>query len=179
MNAFAKHAVILIGVAVVAMVALAAPPREGQAAKPPPSKAPSTLEEARAQARLLHDFVHATLQVVHTEYYREDERLPLPANAFETVFEEMAGRSGVKLKWLAVNAKAMNIDHEPRDEFEKQAVAALAAGKDEYESVGPDLYRHAGPITLFSQCLKCHLPSRSSNKERLAALVINVKLKTP
>jgi hypothetical protein len=37
MNAFAKHAVILIGVAVVAMVALAAAPREGQAAKPAPS----------------------------------------------------------------------------------------------------------------------------------------------
>ncbi len=135
-----------------------------------------TAEEARARARLLHEAFHATLQFVHEEYYREGERLALPAATLERVFRELAARRNVKLRWLAVNAKAMNVDHQPQDEFEKASVAALTEGKDEFARVENDVYRHAGRITLTSDCLKCHLPGRTSTRDRSAALVISIPL---
>ena len=46
--------------------------------------------EARGRARLLHETIQATLQVVHHEYYREDEKLPIPARTFKKVFRELA-----------------------------------------------------------------------------------------
>jgi hypothetical protein len=140
---------------------------------------PATSNEARGRARLLHELVHATLQIVHHEYYREDEALKLPAASMNQVFGELAKRQKAKLRWLAVNAQAMNVDHEPRDEFEKQAARALAAGKIEFEQAGEGEYRYAGPITLTSDCLKCHLPNRKSNQNRSAALVITMPLAKP
>jgi hypothetical protein len=142
-----------------------------------PSKSPVTLDVARAQAKLLHETFHVTLQVVHRDYYRQDEGLLIPSRSLEAVFDELAHSSNVKLRWLAVNAQAMNVDHRPRTEFEKDAVKALGAGKESYESVGDDVYRYAGSITLFSQCLTCHLPNRTSSATRTAALVISMPIK--
>ena len=132
--------------------------------------------EARERARLLHEAFHATLQFVHHEYYRPDERLTLPATTLERVFRELAKSRNVKLRWLAVSAQAMNVEHNPQDEFEKNAIAALKAGQDEFERVEKGIYRHAGTITLTSDCLKCHLPGRTSTQDRAAALVISIPL---
>ena len=132
------------------------------------------MAEARERARLLHGTIHDTLQLVHARYYREDEGLMIPAANLEHVFRGIADRNGIKLGWLVVDGRAMNIDHEPRDEFEKEAARALASGKAEHEVSAAGVYRYAGPITLRAECLKCHLPSRSSNKSRTAGLLISM-----
>lgn len=133
-------------------------------------------DEARQQADVLHEALHAALQVVHHEYYREDEGLSIPAATLKKVFRELEARKRIKLRWLAVDAKAMNADHLPRDAFEREAVAALASGKKSHEVVGAGVYRHAGPITLTSECLKCHLPNRTSNQDRVAGLVVEIPI---
>jgi hypothetical protein len=133
-----------------------------------------TVDEARGRAALLHETIHATLQFVHAQYYREDEGLLLPAATLKSVFRELAERRKVELRWLVVEGRAMNIDHNPRDEFEKQAVKALGSGKDEFELAEDGVYRYAAPITLGSECLKCHLPNRTSNASRAAGLVISM-----
>jgi len=144
----------------------------------PVDKDPAPTEvEARGRARLLHEAFHATLQYVHHEYYRADEQLPLPAATLDRVFKEMATRQNVKLRWLAVSAQAMNVDHTAQDEFEKASVVALTAGQTEFARVEQGVYRHAGAITLGSECLKCHVPGRTSNKDRTAALVISIPLR--
>lgn len=152
----------------------AVPPKATSDAKDEPA---STEQDARGRARLLHEAIHATLQFVHEEYYREDQRLALPASTLERVFGELATRRNVKLRWLAVNAKPMNVEHNPQDDFEKAAVAALTAGQDEFDRVENDVYRYSGAITLTSDCLKCHFPGRTSNKPRTAALAITIPLK--
>lgn len=139
---------------------------------------PSSLEEARARARLLHEALHATLQIVHHEYYREDEGLQLPAATLKEVFREIADRQKIELRWLVVSGVAMNIEHNARTEFEKDAVQALAAGKDEFETTENGIYRHAGAITLGSECLKCHSPNRKSNAARPAGLIISLPLRS-
>jgi len=136
-----------------------------------------TLEEARYSARLLHKTMHTTLQVVHRQYYREGERLLIPARTLEAVFAELDRDPGVKVRWLAVNGRAMNIDHDPQDDFEKKAAKALASGKEEFELAEDGLYRHAGAITLSSECLHCHLPSRIGIEKSTAGLVIVMPVK--
>ena len=136
-----------------------------------------TLEEARARARLLHETFHATLQVVHHQYYREDEGLLIPARTLKAVFKELARSQNVELRWLAVNAQAMNVDHRAQDAFEKNAVKVLTSGKNEVECVDDEVYRHAGSITLSSECLKCHLPHRTSTADRAAGLVISMSIR--
>jgi len=138
---------------------------------------PATVEEARARARLLHETFHVTLRVVHRQYYREDEGLLIPSATLKTVFKELEDRWNVKARWLAVNAQAMDIDHSPQDEFEKNAAKALTEGKKEYETVQDGVYRHVGLIVLSSECLKCHLPTRTSTEDRAAGLVIAMPVK--
>lgn len=172
---------VLGAILLVALFGVNAMPPDKQPADPnaaagePQSRAIST-DEARDRARLLHETLHATLQFVHDEYYRPDERLTLPAATLERVFRELAARQHVKLHWLAVNARAMNVNHNPQDEFEKSSVTALTAGREEFEQVENGSYRYAGAITLGSECLKCHLPGRNSNKDRVAGLVITIPL---
>ncbi|WP_435019879.1 c-type heme family protein [Tundrisphaera sp. TA3] len=147
------------------------PDDSAEAPAPPPS-----VEEARQRARLLHGTIHDTLQIVHARYYREDEGLMIPAASFKQVFQEVEERDGVKLRWLVVDGRAMNIDHNPKDDFEKGAAKALASGRVQHELVADGVYRYAGPITLRAECLKCHAPGRSSNKSRTAGLLISIPI---
>lgn len=141
--------------------------------------APVSIDEARARARLLHESLHATLQYVHREYYREDEGLKIPAVTLKGVFRDLEAAHKVKLRWLAVNARAMSVDHEPSEDFHKEAVKAIGEGQESFEAVENGVYRFAGAVVLHAECLKCHLPARTSNKPRSAALVISLPLSPP
>lgn len=136
-----------------------------------------TISAARGQARILHETIHGTLRVIHRDFYREDERLPIPSATMQTVFDELAQSHQVQVHWLAVNTPPMNVENAPRDDFEKAAVKALTEGKEEFERVTDGVYRHVGTIVLSSQCLKCHLPNRTSTHERAAGLVIAIPVK--
>lgn len=138
---------------------------------------PATKEEAQARARLLHETIHGSLQVMHRDFFQEDESITIPSHSLEDVFKELDRTFGVKVRWLAVNAKAMNIDNEPKTDFDKSAVKELSDGKPEHETLSGNTYHFAGAIRLPSQCLKCHLPGRMSNKDRVAGLVISMPLK--
>jgi hypothetical protein len=149
---------------------------EGDASAAPPSAAPTqplpTAAEARAQAELLHESVHATLHAIHRQYFHNDEKDAIPATTLKSVFRELTRRRKVELRWLAVNAQAMNVDHEAKTPFEKAAVEALAAGGESFERIDDSVYRRVAAVTLSSECLKCHLPTRSDTRDRLAGLLI-------
>lgn len=133
-----------------------------------------TLDEARGQAEVLHETMETTLQLIHRRYYREDEGLPIPSLSMEEIFKKLESDRDIKFRWLAVNAQPMNVDHRARDDFERAAVKELAAGKGHHDAVEDGVYRRAGSITLFSQCLKCHVPNRTSTESRIAGLVISI-----
>ena len=143
----------------------------------PSAAALPTTGEARERARILHETIHATLQIVHHEYYREDEGLTIPAATLKRVFREVQTRQKVGLRWLAVQGEAMNSDHKPQNDFEREAAAALAAGSEEFERVADGTYRRAATITLTSECLKCHAPSRTSNKPLAAGLIVSLPVR--
>ncbi|MGE5192172.1 MAG: hypothetical protein ACM3U2_06675, partial [Deltaproteobacteria bacterium] len=74
---------------------------------------------------------------------------------------------------------AMTVDHEPDDEFEKQAAAAIASGKEKFEAVENGYYRSASGIRLGAGCVSCHTGffSGPSKSQRFAGLVISVPVK--
>jgi hypothetical protein len=148
------------------------PPKEstdGSVPPPAPSRA-----EARERAEMLHEFILQTLLSVHEHYYREDENLLLPATTLRGVFEQFGKRHSIQVRWLAVDAEPMNIEHRPQNEFEHAAMKAMKSGRLIYDEIVDDRYQYAGTITLTSECLKCHVPNRTSTRDRLAGLVITM-----
>lgn len=169
---------IMAGVFLVAFgieVLVAEGPEAGETAGGPAGKVPATVDEARGRARLLHETIHGSLQVVHRDFFDPDDRDRIPSATLEDVFDVLAESYGVEVRWLGVEGKTMDVDHRPRDDFERKAVEVLRSGKKEYEAVEGDRYRHAGAILLHNRCLKCHVPSRTTLEDRTAGLVISMR----
>ena len=136
--------------------------------------APTSITAARPRARLLHETLRGTLQVVHRDFFDEDNAHAIPSASLEDVFDSLKETYRVELKWLIVETDVVNIDHQPSGEFELSAVKALKAGEPRYEAVEGGRYRFAGPIRLASQCLKCHVKHRKSTEDRTAGLLISM-----
>ncbi len=150
----------------------------GNATKPEDVDTSSKLSAAVARqlAAILHETIHSTLRVTHDRYYVEDEGLPIPASVLKEVFADIKETQNITLRWLAVEAQAMNTDHKPQDDFELQAVKALKSGTKLYEEAKPGVYRRVGSITLTNHCLKCHVPDRKSVRNHTAGLIISVPI---
>lgn len=133
-----------------------------------------SLKVARDRAKLLHDVYASTLHVMHDRYFHGD-RAVVPARAMEDVFSDMKREYQVEARWIAVNLRAMNIDHDPETAFEKKAADEIDSGKTEVESIKDGYYRRAVAIPLSGGCIHCHagVSSRSTRKP-LAGLVISI-----
>ena len=112
---------------------------------------------------------------MHDRYFHGDRAI-VPARAMEDIFERMEKTSRAQARWISVNANPMSVNHEPRNDFEKSAATALAAGKSDFESVDGQVYRRAAPIPLTGSCIGCHTgffkdPPKSP---RFAALIISM-----
>jgi len=141
--------------------------------------APPSVVEARARARMLHEMVRGTLQIIHRDFFDEDDAHAIPSASLEDVFHEMSIEYDVTMKWLIVRTDVLNVDHEPEGEFENRAVDLLAKGKPFVEQSFADRYQFAGAIPLGTQCLKCHVKRRTTNEDRTSGLVITMPIKIP
>jgi len=137
----------------------------------------AAIAEARVRAQLLHETLHGALQVMHRDFFKEEDRSRIPSASLEGVFDELEKTWQVKVRWVAVNAKPMSIDHKPADAFERKAASKIEGGEEMYEASEGETYRYAGAITLGNACLKCHVPDRTSLEDRKAALVITMPLR--
>ncbi|PHR95381.1 MAG: hypothetical protein COA78_30315 [Blastopirellula sp.] len=134
------------------------------------------IDKARQTAKLVHKIYDATQDVMHHRYFRNDRSM-IPARAMEDVFEEIARQENIRARWISVNARAMNINHRPRDDFEKAAAVAISARKNEYEAVEDGIYRRAEAIRLTGGCLTCHEKfGADPTTTRFAGLVISIPL---
>jgi len=172
------------GIAVLSAVLSSAPyggetPAESGA---PKKKAPVIeekdrvpVEVARDRAKLMHDIYASTLDVMHHRYFHR-EKAVIPARAMEDVFAEMKLQSKSEARWIAVNLRAMSIDHEPETEFEKQAVRDITAGKLDVEIIEGGYYRRATVIPLHDGCIGCHEGTfrQPTKTPKYAGLVISI-----
>lgn len=139
-----------------------------------------SVEVARDRAKLLHEVYTATLDVIHERYFH-GERAVVPARALEDVFAEVERKYNVEARWIAVNTKAMSLNHEPKGEFEKDAAAALAKGETEFERIEKGEYRRAAPILLHAECVSCHTAffTQVPKTPRYAGLIIRLPVVEP
>lgn len=147
------------------------------AQEPAVEDAKPEIKQVRERAKVLHEVLHSTLKVIHRRYFHED-RAVIPARAMEDIFDEMKHDGHFEARWIAVNLRAMGIDHEPANDFEKKAAEALKDGKAEYELIENDTYRRVAPIPLQNGCIGCHEGGlrSSGTKGKLAALIISIPL---
>ena len=137
---------------------------------------PASVSEARDRARLLHEMIHGSLQIMHRDFFDDEDPSAIPSASLEDVFHEMSRTFQVDIKWLNVNTDVVNVDHQPENEFEQDAAKRLALGDEFFEGQGEGRYRFAGAIRLRSECLKCHVKMRRSNKDRTAGLIITMPI---
>ncbi|QDV17256.1 hypothetical protein Pan153_18910 [Gimesia panareensis] len=180
--------VVAVSLCSLALVSFAKPPESGSPAEKQPAKASSvnkadenqtapvmSITEARERAKLAHNFYSATLDAMHRSYFNS-ATAPVPARVMERMFADVEAEENIKARWIAVNARAMSIDHEPKTEFEKKAAEEIAAGKGEYERVEQGVYQRAGAISLMNHgCLTCHHGfGKRNTKDRFAGLIISI-----
>jgi len=179
---------VFVSVACAAVPAFADPPPDTENESPteeqtadsekPDDVKRVSVEVARERAKLIHNIYSAALDAMHHRYFRGDRTAVIPARAMEDVFSEIAREENIKAKWIAVNTRAMSIDHRPDDGFEKQAAKAIGSGEREYEMAKDGVYRRAEGISLMNRgCLGCHLGFGTSTKtDRFAGLVITINV---
>lgn len=157
-----------------ATLVLCAEPSESETTKAEAEPRP-TVAMARDRAKLMHNVFLATLDSMHRHYFHAN-RSVLPARAMEDVFEEIEASDTIKSRWIAVNTTAMSVDHEPSTKFEKDAAAAIAAGKEEFEVIDNGIYRRVGAVRLGNGCVSCHtgFSINRPNTQRYAGLVISM-----
>ena len=133
------------------------------------------VEVARDRARLMHDIYTATLEVMHHRYFHREKSV-VPARAMEDVFDEMKLHSKTEARWIAVNLRAMSIDHEPETDFEKHAVREIVAGKSDVEIIEGGYFRRATVIPLHDGCISCHEGTfrQPTKSPKYAGLVISI-----
>ncbi|MCA9084708.1 MAG: hypothetical protein KDA81_11660 [Planctomycetaceae bacterium] len=138
-----------------------------------------SVDEARRHSVIQHQTYLAMLHVVHREYFDAEKRDILPALAMEDVFREIDHQTGGATRWIAVNTPAMNLDHEPREGFEKAAAKALSGGEAAFELIEGGQFHRAAAVPLQAGCIRCHLPSLSERRAgRVAALVMTLPIKS-
>ena len=138
-----------------------------------------TIDEARGRVRILETVYLSSLQNIHRNYFRGDQKLPIPSRVLEDVFFSVNRSNGIKSRWIAVNTPAMNIEHKPKPGFETRATAVIAANKSRFEEVKDDVLYSARSVTLLASCQRCHLSAlaQQNGGRRVAGLVIEIPLK--
>jgi len=138
-----------------------------------------TPDEARGRVRILETVYISTLHNIHRNYFRNDQKLPVPSRVLEDVFYSLNRGNGIKSRWIAVNTPAMNIEHKPKPGFETRAVAAMKANKSRFEEIKADVLYSARSVTLLASCQRCHLSAlaQQNGGRRVAGLVIEIPLK--
>lgn len=176
-------AIIAGGLTLVSLVSVRAQITNPSAATEPVAApaiaSATTLAEARARARLLHETFHGALLAVHRDFFDDDNPGVLPSQSLSDVFEELGKTAGVEIRWLTGNADEVNPDHQPRGDFETAAIGQLKRGATMHDSLIDGELHFVGRIRLASQCLKCHVKSRRTLEDRFSALKIAVPIRTP
>jgi hypothetical protein len=138
------------GVTAAALAALTARAAE----TPAPVKMP--LDQARRTVAMLNDAYVNAVVVTHTTYVK-DRATPAAASMARQVFRAMEEKGWPRTRWLSTTGRPFNPDANPKDAFERDAVAALKKGQARFERVENGTLRVATLIPLVDKsCQMCH-----------------------
>ena len=134
---------------------LAVSTQAAQQTKPvPPAK--MSLAQARQTVDMLNDLYVTSVVGIHDTYVREPGT-PAAAVVARQLFVAMKAKGWPETRWINTTGRPFNPDSNPKDAFERDAVAALKKGQAKFERVEGDKLRVATLIPAVNKsCLMCH-----------------------
>lgn len=129
-----------------------------------PTAAPTSEDPAvartRKQVKMLDDLYKTAVVLITTHYVNDEKVLPAGSAAI-ALFDAMKKKGWHEVRLLDATGEPLEDKNAPKDDFEKQAVAALKKGADYHETIveknGKKYLRAATPIPVVLQkCTMCH-----------------------
>jgi hypothetical protein len=115
-----------------------------------------SLDQARRAVSMLNDLYVNSVILTHSTYVK-DRSAVAAAVVTRRVFRGMEERGWPSTRWLSTTGRPFNTDANPKDAFERDAIAALKRGQSRFERVEQDNLRVATLVPITDQsCLVCH-----------------------
>ena len=146
-----------------------------------PIKSDPALERARREVKMLDD-LYKTAVVLITDKYVEDGASAPAGVAAKAIFATMKKNGWHEARLVDATGKPANEDNAPSDDFEKEAIKQLKAGKPYYEQVvTQDGVRHLRAATIvpvvLEKCAICHAHYKDAKKgEAIGAIAYKLKI---
>ncbi len=157
MSVTPKSAFLVLGCAAAALILSAS---FATADSPQPKVDQREIQRARREVKLLDD-IYKTAIVLITKHYVETDSDLAAGEAFKVLFAGMKEKGWHEVRLLDATGEPLNNDNAPQDDFERNAIKALLAGKPAYEEQamidGKPYLRAATPLPIVMQkCTLCH-----------------------
>jgi hypothetical protein len=132
-----------------------------QAADEKPAEARRmSLAQARQSVDMLNDVYVNAVVLTHGTYVK-DRGTVAAATVARQVFEAMSKKGWPETRWLSTTGRPFNPIHNPKDAFERDAVAALKKGTAKFERVENGQLRVATLVPMVDKsCLMCHVKDK-------------------
>lgn len=143
---------VAAGIGVLAQARLGA---ENKNDKPDPA-----LERTRKQVRMLDDLYKTAVVLITEKYVNNDTDLPA-GSAAKALFAAMKKKGWHEVRLVDATGDPIIKSNAPADDFEKEAIKQLLAGKAGHEQVvekeGKRYLRSATPVpVVMKKCIMCH-----------------------
>lgn len=150
----------LICLSIVSAVALGVIAQARSHAENKTEKADPALERTRKQVRMLDDLYKTAIVLITDKYVQSDNDLPA-GTAFQALFGAMKKKGWHEVRLLDATGEPINAKNAPADDFEKEAIKQLLAGKAGYEQViekNQKRYLRSATIipVVMKKCIMCH-----------------------
>ncbi len=124
------------------------------------SKEDAALERTRKQVRMLDDLYKTAVVLITDKYVHSEKDFPA-GSAAVALFDAMKKKGWHEVRLLDATGEPIRRKNSPKAGFERDAVAALKAGKGYFEAIvevdGKRRLRAATPIPVVSKkCVLCH-----------------------
>jgi hypothetical protein len=155
----------LCGVLALLVIGPTAPPALPAAQDKPD---PAAVERTRKTVRILDD-VYKTAIVLITDKYVKDKRDYPAGRAAIRWFADITKKGSHEIRLIDATGDPYGADNVARDDFEKEGIKQLKAGKDFYEQLmqkgGKTYLRAITPIpVVMDKCILCHENYRGVKK---------------
>lgn len=158
------------GVAALALVVGLADSRSDDAKKDP------AVERARKNVQMFDDIYKTAIVLVTQEYVDADSKMPA-GRFFKRLFKVAKDKGYHEVRLIDATGEPENDENSPADDYEKEAIRALKAGKPAPEKIveknGKRFLRAATPVpVVLEKCVACHAHYKNAKKgEAIGAMV--------
>lgn len=123
-------------------------------------KSDPALERTRKQVRMLDDLYKTAVVLITEKYVNSDTDLPA-GTAAKALFGAMKKKGWHEVRLVDATGDPIMESNAPTDDFEKEAVKQLLAGKAAYEQVvekGKERYLRSATAVpvVMKKCVMCH-----------------------